>query len=129
MSCESCKGHTPDLDEATAAVKKASEITQVYDRQNRRLWIAVIVLAACMMIMAGCMVWQSTNQQRIVTEAIQESQDTFNEAVLEALYAVSEIETTTETVTTTQTVEGDSATINNVEGEQYNDSATNGGGN
>ena len=30
----------------------------------------------------------------------------------------------TETATTTQTVDGDDATINNVEGEQYNDNAT-----
>ncbi len=30
----------------------------------------------------------------------------------------------TETTTTTQTVDGDDATINNVEGEQYNDNAT-----
>lgn len=39
------------------------------------------------------------------------------------------IEETTTTDTTTQTIEGDTATINNVDGEQYNDNATNGGGN
>ena len=39
------------------------------------------------------------------------------------------IEETTTTETTTQTIEGDTATINNVDGEQYNDNATNGGGN
>ena len=36
-----------------------------------------------------------------------------------------QIETTTRT--TTQDVEGDSATINNVDGQQYNDNAVNGG--
>lgn len=36
-----------------------------------------------------------------------------------------QIETTT--TTTTQEVEGDSATINNVDGQQYNDNAINGG--
>ena len=40
-----------------------------------------------------------------------------------------QIETTTTTTTTEQTVEGDSAVINNVDGEQYNDSAVNGSGN
>lgn len=103
MNCESCKGHTPDLDEATAAVKKASEITQVYDRQNRRLWIVVIVLAGCMMVMAGCMVWQTMHLQRIVTESIQKSQDAFNEAMLEALNTVAEMEVISETTTTTTT--------------------------
>ena len=40
-----------------------------------------------------------------------------------------QIENTTTTTTTEQTVEGDSAVINNVDGEQYNDNAVNGSGN
>lgn len=91
MSCETCKSHTPNLDEATVAVKKASEITQVYDRQNRRLWIAVIVLAACMMVMSGCMIWTVSNIQRIT-----------NEAMLNALNTVAEMEVTSETTTVNQ---------------------------
>ena len=39
-------------------------------------------------------------------------------------YVAFDLETGT---TTTQTVDGDSATINNVDGEQYNDNAVNGG--
>lgn len=46
--------------------------------------------------------------------------------ILEDGVVVEETTTTTET-TTTQTVDGDSATINNVDGEQYNDNAVNGG--
>ena len=116
MSCETCKGHS-DLTEETKAVKRASEITQVYDRQNRRLWIAIIVLAASMVVMAGCMVWAVTNAQRLA-----------NDAMWEALNTVAEMEVVSETTTTTtQTVEGDSATINNVDGEQYNDNAVNEG--
>lgn len=92
MSCETCKGHT-DLTEETKAVKRASEITQVYDRQNRRLWIAVIVLAACMMVMAGCMVWAVTNVQKVA-----------NEAMWQALNTVAEMEVISETTTTTTEV-------------------------
>lgn len=89
MSCETCKGHT-DLTEETKAVKRASEITQVYDRQNRRLWIAVIVLATSMIVMAGCMVWAVTNAQKLV-----------NDAMWNALNTVAEMEVTSETTTTT----------------------------
>lgn len=89
MSCETCKGHT-DLTEETNAVKCASEITQVYDRQNRRLWIAIIVLAASMIVMAGCMVWAVTNAQRLA-----------NDAMWQALNTVAEMEVTGETTTTT----------------------------
>lgn len=114
MSCETCKNKT-DLSEETVAVKKASEITQVYDRQNNRLWIVIIILAASLVVMAGCMIWTVTNAQRLA-----------NDAMWNALNTVAEMEVTSETTTTTQTVEGDSAIINNSDFEQYNDNSTNG---
>lgn len=96
MNCETCKGHT-DLTEETKAVKKAAEIANVYDRQNRRLWIAIIVLAASMIVMAAsmivmarCMVWAVTNAQRLA-----------NDAMWQALNTVAEMEVTGETTTTT----------------------------
>lgn len=112
MSCETCKnGASNDM---------LGDITKVYDRQNKRLWIVIIGMGLALVIMAACMIWTVLNVQRIA-----------NEAMTEALYTVAEIGVTTEetttTTTTTQTVEGDSATINNVDGEQYNDSATNEG--
>lgn len=111
MSCETCKNKKENLTEETKAIRGASEMAQRY----KLLCGAVVALVIGFVVMAGCMVYAVTNAQRIA-----------NEAVLEALYAVSEIETTTET--TTQTVEGDSATINNGEWEQYNDNAVNQGG-
>lgn len=105
MGCESCKNH--DLTEETKAVRGASEMAQRY----KLLCGAVVALVVGFVVMAGCMVWAVTNAQRIA-----------NEAVLEALETVAEMEVATET-TTTQTVEGDSATINNVKGEQFNDNA------
>lgn len=92
MSCESCKSHT-DITEETKAVKRASEITQVYDRQNRRLWIAIMALAASMVIMAGCMIWAVTNAQQLA-----------NDAMWNALNTVAEMEVISETTTTTTEV-------------------------
>lgn len=110
MACESCKS---DVGEAVKSARAISEMVQNYDRQNRRLWCAVLALVGALIIMAGCMVWAVTNAQRLA-----------NDAVLNALNSVSEIGVTQETTTTTtQTVDGDSATINNVDGEQYNDNA------
>lgn len=90
-----------------------------YKRLNSRgLLIIAISAIAAVVIMAGVMVYGIFNAQRMM-----------NEAVLNALNTVAEIGITAETTTTTtQTVEGDSATINNVDGEQYNDSAVNEGG-
>lgn len=95
-----------------------AKMIEQHERENKRLWMAVIVLCSALIIMAGCMVWTVQNVQKVA-----------NEAVLNALNTVAEMEVTEETTTTTttQTVEGDSATINNVDGEQYNDNASKGG--
>lgn len=87
MGCDNCK--KPNTTEETVAVKAASEITQVYDRQNKRLWVALLACVACLVIMAGCMVWTVTNAQSLA-----------NEAVLNALNSVAEIGVTQETTTT-----------------------------
>lgn len=104
------------VQKATESARLMSDMVQTYDRQNRRLWIAVLSLAAALMVTAGCMIWTVCNAQRLA-----------NEAMLNALNTVAEMEVTQET-TTTQTVEGDSAVINNADFEQYNDNAVNGGG-
>ena len=111
MACDSCK---PNLEQETRAIRGAAEMAQKY----RILVRAVIALAFGFFIMVGCCIWAVVNAQTIA-----------NEAMIEALNTVAEIGVTRETTTTTttQTVDGDSATINNVDGEQYNDNAQNGG--
>ena len=84
-----------------------------HERENKRLWCAVMALVGCVLVMAGCMVYTATNAQRMV-----------DDAVWKALNAVGEIGVTQETTTTTtQTVDGDSATIYNGDYGQYNDNA------
>lgn len=117
MNCESCKGHSDPVTQAAEAGRIMGDMVQAYDRQNRRLWVAVLALAAALLVSAGCMIWAVTNAQKIA-----------NEAMLNALNSVAEIGVTEETTTTTQTVEGDSAIINNSDFEQYNDNSVNGGG-
>lgn len=119
MSCENCKNEKDAVVGAAKESRLMADMVQAYDRQNKRLWACLMALCAAFVIFAGCVVW-----------AIQNAQSVANEAVLNALETVAEMEVTTETTTTTttQTVEGDSATINNVDGEQYNDEATNNGG-
>lgn len=98
---------------ATAEARLAAEIVRNVDRQNKRLWTALIAALIAIVIAAAASLY-----------GIVHIQDVANQAILNALNTVAEMEVTQET-TTTQTVEGDSATINNVEGEQYNDNATN----
>lgn len=109
MACD-CKH---DVVDETTAIRAAAEVAQKYKLLVR----AVIALAFGFFIMVGCCIWAVVNAQTIA-----------NDAVLQALKTVGEMEVVHEESTTTQTVDGDSATINNVDGEQYNDDAQNGGG-
>lgn len=97
MSCATCKNRESEaIDGATKEARLMSDMVQAYDRQNRRLWVAVLALAGSLVITAGCMVWAVTNAQRIA-----------NEAMLNALNSVAEIGVTEETTTTTTTVNQD----------------------
>lgn len=109
MACD-CKH---DVVDETTAIRAAAEVAQKYKLLVR----AVIALAFGFFIMVGCCIWAVVNAQTIA-----------NDAVLQALKTVGEMEVVHEESATTQTVDGDSATINNVDGEQYNDNAQNGGG-
>lgn len=94
MSCETCKS---DVAEAARSGRLMSDMVQSYDRQNRRLWIMVLAQTAIIVVMAFCMFWAVQNIQRIA-----------NEAVLNALNTVAEMEVTQETTTVTQdTGDGD----------------------
>lgn len=105
-----------EVQRAVEISRLTADMMQYQERENKRLWCAVMALCAAVIVMAGCMVWVVRNAQEVA-----------NEAVLNALNTVAEMEVTTTETTTTQTVEGDSATINNVDGEQYNGNASKGG--
>lgn len=92
MSCETCKGKELSATaEAAKSSRLMSDMVQAYDRQNRRLWLAVLALGACLMITAGCMIWAVSNAQRLA-----------NEAMLNALNSVADIGVKQETTTVTQ---------------------------
>lgn len=92
-----------DLEQEKDAVKQSVIVSRVladtlerHDRENRRLWCLVIALCIVVACMAGAMVYVSTH-----------AQDIANEAMLNALESVAEIEVSGETTTTTTTVEQD----------------------
>lgn len=107
-----------NVTEEIKAIRIVSDMTQAYDRHLKRMWAAVISLAACVVVMACCMVWAVSNAQTIANEAVQnaivQSQKTMNDAVLSALEAVAEIGVTQETMTTTVTQDTGEGEGNNV---------------
>lgn len=96
------------VEDSSAAARVMSDTLQFYDKENKRLWIAVLSMIAAVIIMAGCMVYVAVNGQHMIDAAMWKALNTTGETTI---------------TTTEQTVEGDSATINNVDGDQYNDNA------
>lgn len=98
MSCKDCNHVNLDdvKNEVGDAVKSSrlmSDMVQSYDRQNKRLWAAILALAISIVIMAVCSIWAVTNAQSLM-----------NDAMYDALQAVAELEVVEETTTTTTEV-------------------------
>lgn len=97
---------TLELDKETikAQVEQARKIADAlekHERENKRLWIALLCCIAALMLMAGSAVYAVSHAQAIA-----------NEAMLNALNTVAEIGVTQETTTTTETT-----TVNQDTGE------------
>lgn len=79
------------MQESVRVARLMNDILSQHERENKRLWMAVVTLALCVVVMAGCMVWAVLNVQNVA-----------NEAMLNALNTVAEIGVTTETTEVTQ---------------------------
>lgn len=115
------------VEQGVAVSRLMADMLQQHERENKRLWAAVIVLALAFCVMAGCMLWTVQNAQRVATEAatqaIRESQEVMNEAMLTALDTIAEIGVTEEITTVTQdTGEGTGNNVYQQEGGTYNES-------
>ena len=115
MSCNNCGDPVKRLLDDMAE-KKWDEV-KALAVSAKRLRVVAIVAAVISVICLCLSIWLTNAyiEQGGKLKAIQD--------ILDAGVVIEET-TTTET---TQAVDGDSATINNVDGEQYNDSARNGG--
>ncbi len=109
MACDNCKH---DVVDETTAIRAAAEVAQKYKLLVR----AVIALAFGFFVMVGCCIWAVVNAQTIA-----------NNAMLDALMAVSEMEVTS-TTTTSVTQDTGEGTGNNVyldgDSTTYNESGT-----
>lgn len=84
------------LDQSLALNRIVMSLLQSQKESNKRLFIALVLSLLCNLFIVGGFLWYESQWEY----------------------------TTTETITTTQEVEGDSAEINNVEGDLYKDNAT-----
>lgn len=104
-----------EVQRAVEISRLTADMMQYQERENKRLWCAVMALCAAVIVMAGCMVWVVRNAQEVA-----------NEAVLNALNTVAEMEVTATETTTTEvtqdTGEGNGNNIYQQENGTYNES-------
>lgn len=103
------------LEQSVVVSRMMADMMQHHEMENKRLWCAVMALCAAVIVMAGCMVWVVRNAQEVA-----------NEAVLNALNTVAEMEVTATETTTTEvtqdTGEGNGNNIYQQENGTYNES-------
>lgn len=142
MSCESCKSKKTQGTEESPLDGLAKDLFSmswddvknlISTSKKIRLWAIISTTVATVLIVLGVVGLPrvQAQDQEIKSlqgqiHSLQGELDAINDILEEGV--VVEETTTTET-TTPQTVEGDSAVINNGSMEQYNDNAMNGGGN
>lgn len=99
-----------DLENEKDAVKQSVMVSRLmadtlerHDRENRRLWALVVALAIAIACMAGVMIYITSHAQSIA-----------NEALLNALETVADIEVVGDTTTTTVEQDTGEGSGNNV---------------
>lgn len=83
------------LEQAVSESRIVLDRVSAQEKENRRLWIISAIQTAIIVALSCCFIFAMVNSQKIA-----------NEAMINALETVSEMEVVSET-TTTQTVEGD----------------------
>lgn len=107
---ENIKKEMDALKESTAISRLVAETAEKQDRNNKRLMLLCLVQSVIIVVLICSLLFVAVNGQKAL-----------DDAMWKALNAAGEVTVTTET--TTQSAEGDNVTFNNVDGEQYNDSA------
>lgn len=117
MACENCENQA--LEDATEHIRKANKTHELKK-------IAIICGSCLFGLLLICATIFGCYTVKKQQETILEQQYALNMQYASLMEYVAGAEITT--TETTQSVEGDSATINNGSYEQYNDNAVNGGG-
>lgn len=63
MACDGC-AEKKGIERAAESSRLMGDMVQMYDRQNKRLWVALLACVACLVIMSGCMIWTVQNAER-----------------------------------------------------------------
>lgn len=122
MQDENTKKSFDALQDSIALSRIVIDLLQERKKDIRRQWIFMLVMCLSFVLMVAAIEINSYCSQKELYTQLENTRIDFMEYLdsLEYEYSIQDSEVTTQT----QTVEGDNAEINNVQGNQYKDNAT-----
>lgn len=120
MENENTNRQTEALEESLALTNVVLDLLKERKRDIHRQWIFMLIMCVSFLVMLVVSEYNNYCDRQELYTQLENTRIDFMEYLDSLEYVVTESAVTT----TTQEVEGDSAEINNVQGNQYKDNAT-----
>lgn len=120
MENENTQRPTEALEESIALTNVVLDLLRERKRDIRRQWLFMLIMCVSFLVMMVVSEYNNYCDRQELYTQLENTRIDFMEYLDSLEYIVTESTVTT----TTQEVEGDSAEINNVQGNQYKDNAT-----
>lgn len=120
MENENTNRQTEALEESLALTNVVLDLLKERKRDIHRQWIFMLIMCVSFLVMLVVSEYNNYCDRQELYTQLENTRIDFMEYLDSLEYVVTESTVTT----TTQEVEGDSAEINNVQGNQYKDNAT-----
>lgn len=121
---EEIKKQEDALDQSIALNKITVMLLDERKKELKKIWLFFFAVCVAFVALFSVFAYTTHKEKQELLTQLDNTRVDFMEYLDSIEYTVTDDYSTDSHTETTQTVEGDSATINNVDGDQYNDNAT-----
>ena len=116
------------LDQSIALNKITVMLLDERKKELKKVWVFFFAVCVAFVALFAVFAYTTHKEKQELMAQLNDTRVDFMEYLDSIEYTVTDDYSTDSHTETTQTVEGDSATINNVDGDQYNDNAVHNNG-
>ena len=121
---EEIKKQEDALDQSIALNKITVMLLDERKKELKKIWLFFFAVCVAFVALFSVFAYTTHKEKQELLTQLNDTRVDFMEYLDSIEYTVTDDYSTDSHTETTQTVEGDSATINNVDGDRYNDNAT-----
>ena len=121
---EEIKKQEDALDQSIALNKITVMLLDERKKELKKIWLFFFAVCVAFVALFSVFAYTTHKEKQELLTQLNDTRVDFMEYLDNIEYTVTDDYSTDSHTETTQIVEGDSATINNVDGDQYNDNAT-----